>query len=175
MSQSSNAKKSNKTTSANSSKEKLRTDLMSLGETLQNIIQLQGQLAILSLPEQRTEKILLEKLRIYEESMPLLIQAFEQLAIPIMAKQAGGRPAKAKEFKVAWDIAVTHYKKNGKDLSDEALSRLASKKLMQDDPESYKKCIGWDEFGEEDIPRPFPKRTASDCLFCIRASRPYEQ
>lgn len=157
------------------SKEKMRTDLMFFGETLQQIIKLQGHLAMLPMEEQVSKKVLLEKVRIYENSMPQLVQAFEQLAITIMAKQAGGRPAKTKEFKVAWDIAVAHYKVKGRDLSDEALSRKASKKLMSDDSDSYKKCVGWDATGEEDIPRPFPKRTASDCLFCIRASRPYEE
>lgn len=171
----STARNSKKKSAINSSKEKMRTDLMSLGETLQKIIHRQGQLAMLSLQEQGTKKVLVEKLRTYEDSMPHLVQAFEQLAIPIMAKQAGGRPPKTKEFKVAWEIAIAHYKEKGTDLSDEALSRQVSKKLMKDDPDSYKKCVGWDALGEEDIPRPFPTRTASDCLFCIRASRPYEK
>jgi hypothetical protein len=175
MSKSSTASESRIKSAVKISKEKMRTDLMFFGETLQQIIKLQGHLAMLPMQEQMSEKVLLEKVLIYENSMPQLVQAFEQLAITIMAKQAGGRPAKTKEFKVAWDIAVAHYKEKGRDLSDEALSRKASKKLMRDDPDSYKKCVGWDATGEEDIPRPFPKRTASECLFCVRASRPYEK
>lgn len=175
MSKSSSASESRIKSTVKISKEKMRTDLMFFGGTLQQIIKLQGHLAMLPMQEQVSEKVLLEKVRIYENSMPRLVQAFEQLAITIMAKQAGGRPAKTKEFKVAWEIAVAHYKEKGSDLSDEALSRQASKKLMRDDPDSYKKCIGWDATGEEDIPRPFPKRTASDCLLCVRASRPYEE
>ena len=171
MSQSSKARKANP---VNSSKEKMQTEFMMLGETLHRIIQLQGHLAMLPLEKQNTKKVLQEKLRIFQDSMPQLVLAFEQLAIPIMAKQAGGRPTKSKELAVAWKIAVAHYKEKGVDLSDEALSRQVSKKLMRDDPDCYKKCAGWDELGEEDIPRPFPKRTASDCLFCVRASRPYE-
>jgi hypothetical protein len=175
MSQSSRASEPGIKNTVKIPKEKMRADLMFFGETLQQIIKLQGHLAMLPMQEQVSKKVLLEKVRIYENSMSLLLQAFEQLAITIMAKQAGGRPAKTKEFKVAWDIAVAHYKEKGRDLSDEALSRQASKKLMKDDPDSYKKCVGWDALGEEDIPRPFPKRTASDCLFCVRASRPYEE
>ena len=175
MSQTSNQRNPTTKSSFDSPKEQLRTAWLYLGETLQKIVELQRSLAGLSAQEQGTESVLLQKLRIYENGMPELVDAFERLSIPAMAKQAGGRPPKAREFNVAWEIAVAHYKKTGKDLSDESLSRKASKKLMADDPQSYKKCVGWDEEGEEDIPRPFPRRTASDCLFCLRVSRPWEE
>lgn len=175
MSQAAKTKKTSRKSSADSTQEQLRTAWLSLGETLQNIVQLQKLLGGLSMQEQRTESVLLQKLRIYQDAMPELVGAFERLATPVMAKHAGGRPTKAKELRVAWDIAVAHFKERGKDLSAENLSLITSKQLMTDDPNAYKQCVGWDKEGEEDIPRPFPQRTASDCLFCLRVSRPHEE
>jgi hypothetical protein len=175
MSQASNTTKPIRKSSVNSPKEQLRNGWLSLGETLQKIVQLQRPLAGLSVQEQTTKDVLLQKLRIYQDAMPELVDAFERLATPIMAKQAGGRPAKTMESSVARDIAVAHFKKHGKDLSAENLSRLTSKKLMADNPNGYKHCLGWDADGEEDIPRPFSQRTASDCLLYFRVSRPYEE
>lgn len=160
--------------SVDSPKEQLRTAWLYLGETLQKIIELQRSLARLSAQEQRTESVLLQKLRIYENAMPELVNAFERLSLPAMAKQAGGRPRKATEFNVAWEIAVAYYKKTGKDLSGEGLSSKASKKLMADYPEAYEKCKGWEEEGSE-VPRPYPTRSASDCLFALKVSRPWEK
>jgi len=117
---------------------------------------------------------LLQKLRIYEESIPHLMSAFEQLAEPILGKQAGGRPTNTKAFLLAWAIANNHFEKNGVDLSGESLSRITSKKLLEDYPEEYQAHLGWDALGEEDIARPFPTRTASDCLRCVKALRPHE-
>lgn len=175
MSQDSLTKKLIKKSSVDSPKEQLRNAWLSLGETLQKIIQLQRSLAGLSVQEQTSVGVLLQKLRIYQDAMPELVDAFERLATPVMAKQAGGRPAKTTESSVARDIAVAHFKKQGKDLSAENLSRLTSNKLMTDNPNAYKHCLGWDADGEEDIPRPFSQRTASDCLFYLRVSRPYEE
>jgi len=175
MSQASNTTKPIRKSSVNSPKEQLRNGWLSLGETLQKIVQLQRPLAGLSVQEQTTKDVLLQKLRIYQDAMPELVDAFERLAPPIMAKQAGGRPAKTMESSVARDIAVAHFKKHGKDLSAENLSRMTSKKLMADNPNGYKHCLGWDADGEEDIPRPFSQRTASDCLLYLRVSRPYEE
>jgi hypothetical protein len=174
MSQRSNTKRHIRKSSVDSPKEQLRSAWLSFGETLQKIVQLQRSLAVLPMQEQTTEAVLLQKLRIYQEAMPELVGAFERLGTPIMAKQAGGRPTKTKEFSVAWDIAVAYFKKHGKDLSAENLSLMTSKKLMADDPNAYKHCVGW-EAEVEDIPRPFPQRTASDCLLCLRVSRPYEE
>ena len=175
MSQDSNTKKPIKKKSVDSPKEQLRNAWLSLGETLQKIVRLQRSLAELSGREQSTKGVLLQKLRIYHEALPELVDAFERLATPVMAKQAGGRPPKTTESSVARDIAVAHFKNHGKDLSAENLSRMTSKKLMAVDPNAYKHCVGWDAEGEEDIPRPFSKRTASDCLFCLRVSRPHEE
>ena len=124
--------------------------------------------------EQMTESVLLQKLRIYQEAMPELVDAFERLGTPLMAKQAGGRPARTKEFSVAWDIAAAYFKNHGKDLSAEKLSLRTSEKLIADDPNAYEHCVGW-EAEVEGIPRPFSQRTASDCLLCLRVSRPYEE
>ncbi len=175
MTQASKPKKSITKSSVDSPKEKLRNAWLSLGETLQRIVQLQRSLAELSAQEQRTESVLLQKLRIYQDAMPELVGAFERLAIPAMAKQAGGRPPKDKEFNVAWDIAIAHFKKFGTDLSAENLSRMASKKLMSDDPDAYPKCVGWNDVGAEDVPRPYSTRAASDCLFALKVSRPWEK
>ena len=147
MSQPSNTKRSIRKSSVDSQKEQLRSAWLSLGETLQNIVQLQRPLARLSTPEQTTVAVLLQKLRIYQDAMPELVDAFERLGTPIMAKQAGGRPTKTKEFRVAWDIAVAYFKKHGKDLSAENLSLMTSKKLMADDPSAYKHCVGWEAQG----------------------------
>lgn len=174
MSQPSNKKKPIRKSSVDSPKKQLRSAWLLLGETLQKIVQLQRPLAGLSVQEQTTEDVLLQKLRIYQDAMPELVNAFELLATPAMAKQAGGRPAKTKESSVAWDIAVAYFKKNGKDLSAENLSLMTSKKLMASDPNAYKHCVGW-EAEVDDIPRPFSQRTASDCLLCLRVSRPYEE
>jgi hypothetical protein len=175
MSQDSNTKRPIRKSSVDSPKEQLRNAWLSLGETLHKIVQSQRFLAGLSEQEQMTKGVLLQKLRIYQEAMPELVDAFERLEAYVMAKQAGGRPPKTKESSVARDIAVAHFKKHGRDLSSENLSRMTSKKLMADNPNAYKHCVGWDAEGEEEIPRPFPKRTASDCLFFIRAARPYEE
>jgi len=175
MIQASNTKKPIKKKSSDSPKEQLRNAWLLLGETLQKIVRLQRPLAELPAREQKTKGVLLQKLRIYHEALPELVDAFERLATPVMAKQAGGRPPKTTESSVALDIAVAHFKKHGKDLSAENLSRMTSKKLMAEDPNAYKHCVGWDAKGEEDIPRPFPQRTASDCLFCLRVSRPHEE
>ena len=174
MSQDSLTKKLIKKSSVDSPKEQLRNAWLSLGETLQKIIQLQRSLAGLSVQEQTSVGVLLQKLRIYQDAMPELVDAFERLATPVMAKQAGGRPAKTKEFRVAWDIAGAYFKKHGKDLSAENLSLMTSRKLIADDPNAYKHCVGW-EAEVEDISRPFSQRTASDCLLCLRVSRPYEE
>lgn len=174
MSQNSNKKKPIRKGSVDSTKEQLRNAWLLLGETLQKIVQLQKPLAGLSVQEQTREDVLLQKLRIYQEFMPELVGAFEQLAVPVMAKQAGGRPPKLKESSVARDIAAAHFKKKGKDLSAENLSRMTSIKLMEDDPNAYKHCVGW-EAEVEGVTRPFSKRTASDCLLCLRVSRPYEK
>jgi hypothetical protein len=175
MSQDSNTQKPIRKSSVDSPKEQLLNAWLSLGETLQKIVQLQRPITALSVQEQMTESVLLQKLRIYQDAMPELLDAFERLATPILAKHSGGRPTKAREFIVAWDIAVTYFKKHGKDLTAENLSRMTSKKLMADDPNAYKDCVGWDEEGLGDIPRPFAQRTASDCLFCLRQSRLYEE
>ena len=175
MKKASNIKKPIRKSPVDSPKEQLRNAWLSLGESLQKIVQRQRLLAGLSVQEQMTKGVLMQKLRIYQDVMPELVDAFERLATPVMAKQAGGRPAKTQESSVARDIAVAHFQKHGKDLSAENLSRLTSKKLMTDDPNTYKHCVGWDAEGEEDIPRPFSQRTASDCLFYLRVSRPYEE
>ena len=175
MSQASNTKKPIRKSTVDSPKEQLRNAWLSLGETLQKIVQLQRPLAGLSMQEQTTEFVLLQKLRIYQDAMPELVDAFERLATPVMAKQAGGRPPKTTESSVARGIAVAHFKKYGKDLSAENLSRMTSKKLMADHPNAYKHCLGWDADVEEVIPRPFSQRTASDCLLYLRVSRPYEE
>jgi len=125
MSQDSNTKKPIKKSSVDSPKEQIRNAWLSLGETLQKIVQLQSSLAGLSVQEQKTEAVLLQKLRIYHEAMPELVDVFERLAKPVMAKQAGGRPSKATESSVARNIAVAHFKKYGKDLSAENLSGIA--------------------------------------------------
>jgi hypothetical protein len=174
MSQPSNTKRPISKSSANSPKKQLRSAWLSLGEILEKIIQLQRSLAGLSLQEQSTEAVLLQKLRIYQDAMPELVNVFERLGTPIMAKQAGGRPTKTKEFSVAWDIGMAYFKKHGKDLSAENLSQMTSKKLMADDPNAYEHCVGW-EAEVEGIRRPFSQRTASDCLLCLRVSRPYEE
>ena len=175
MSQDSNTQKPIRKSPVDSPKEQLRRAWLSLGETLQEIVQLQKTLAGLSVQEQTTEGVLLQKLRIYQDAMPKLVDAFERLATPVMAKQAGGRPPKTTESSVARDIAVAHFKKHGRDLTAENLSRMTSKKLMADNPNSYKHCVGWDEEGLGDIARPFSQRTASDCLLYLRVSRPYEE
>lgn len=174
MRQHSNTKKTIRKSSVDSPKDQLRNAWLSLGETLQKIVQLQRSLTGLSEQEQTTEGVLLQKLRIYQNAMPELLDAFERLGTPIMAKQAGGRPAKSKEFNVAWDIAVAYFKKHGEDLSAENLSLKTSRKLIADDPNAYKHCVGW-EAEVENISRPFSQRTASDCLLCLRVSRSYEK
>ena len=90
MSQAAKTKKTSRKSSADSTQEQLRTAWLSLGETLQNIVQLQKLLGGLSMQEQRTESVLLQKLRIYQDAMPELVGAFERLATPVMAKHAGG-------------------------------------------------------------------------------------
>ena len=78
MSQNSNKKKPIRKGSVDSTKEQLRNAWLSLGETLQKIIQLQKPLAGFSVQEQTREDVLLQKLRIYQEFMPELVDAFEQ-------------------------------------------------------------------------------------------------
>ena len=79
MSQDSLTKKLIKKSSVDSPKEQLRNAWLSLGETLQKIIQLQRSLAGLSVQEQTSVGVLLQKLRIYQDAMPELVDAFERL------------------------------------------------------------------------------------------------
>ena len=155
-------------------KAKLHAGWTYLGQTLERVIHLQRAHAKLPLEQQMSHEGLLQKLRIYEETIPHLMSTFEQLAEPILGKQAGGRPTNTKAFLIAWAIAKNHFEKNGVDLSGENLSRITSKKLLEDYPEEYQHHLGWDALGEEDIARPFPTRTASDCLRCLKVSRPHE-
>jgi hypothetical protein len=155
-------------------KAKLHAGWTYLGQTLERVIHLQRAHEKLPLEQQISHEGLLQKLRIYEESIPHLMSAFEQLAEPVLGKQAGGRPTNTKAFLLAWAIAKTHFEKNGVDLSGENLSRITSKRLLEDYPEEYQEHLGWDALGEEDIARPFPKRTASECLRYVKVSRPHE-
>jgi hypothetical protein len=158
-----------------SPKAKMKDGLLRLGGALASIVQGQKILAKMSMEEQNSKEVMYQKLRIYESAIPDLFDAFERLAEPILAKQAGGRPPKGEDFSTAYDMAEAHFKKTGRDLSAEQLSLKVSRLLMANNPNAYKKCLGWDAIGEEDIPRPFPTRTASTCLFTLKLCRPHEK
>ena len=166
--------KSSGSTPKAKAKAKAKAGLMRMGDALANIVQLRGQLAKIPKHQQMLPEVLVAKLHVYETYFPDLIDEFEQLAELNLAKQPGGRPTKGTEFNFAYKEASAYFNKNGCDLTAENLSRIVSKKLIDDDPISYKKYVGWDTDVEDKIPRPFPRRTAQDCLMVLRACRPYE-
>ena len=158
-------------------KAKAQAGLMRMGDALANIVQLRGQLAKIPKHQQMLPEVLVAKLRVYETYFPDLIDEFEQLAEINLAKQPGGRPTKGTEFNFAYEEARAFFDKFGHDMTGPQLSRFVSMKLMANHPERYEKCDGWDDEGKgnKEIPRPFPIRTASDCLMVVRACRPHKE
>ena len=160
-------------------KAKAQAGLMRMGDALANIVQLRGQLAKIPKHQQMLPEVLVAKLHVYETYFPDLIDEFEQLAELNLAKQPGGRPTKGTEFNFAYEEARAFFDKFSHDMTGPQLSRIVSMKLMANHPERYEKCVGWDDEGKgkgnKDIPRPFPIRTASDCLMVIKACRPHKE
>ncbi len=156
-------------------KAKAQAGLMRMRDALANIVQLQRQLAKIPKHQQMLDEVLVAKLSVYEKFFPDLVDAFEQMAGPILAKQAGGRPAKDQEDDVAFVEAMSYFKRTGRDLSAEKLSRVVSKKLIDNDPIAYKKNVGWDTDVEDKAPRPYSRRTASDFLKLFKECRPHKE
>ena len=103
------------------------------------------------------------RLKHYDESLVVLVEAFETLASLYQVKQAGGRKSNT-NFSLAYSLVKDHYIEKTKVMSAKALVKAVNKKLSNQNENA-------DEQGNE----PFSERLAGDCIRIFKICLPYEK
>ena len=129
--------------------------LNELGWILQNLVNQQSLMSQLKLESFR--------LKHYDESLVVLVEAFENLANLLQVKQAGGRKSNL-NFSLAYSLVKDHYIEKNKVMSAKALVKAVNNKLSNQNENA-------DEQGNE----PFSERLAGDCIRIFKICLPHEK
>ena len=129
--------------------------LNELGWILQNLVNQQSLMSQLKLESFR--------LKHYDESLVVLVEAFENLANLLQVKQAGGRKSNS-YFSLAYSLVKDHYIEKNKVMSAKALVKAVNNKLSNQNENA-------DEQGNE----PFSERLAGDCIRIFKICLPHEK
>ena len=129
--------------------------LNELGWILQNLVNQQSLMSQLKLESFR--------LKHYDESLVVLVEAFENLANLLQVKQAGGRKSNS-NFSLAYSLVKDHYIEKNKVMSAKALVKAVNNKLSNQNENA-------DEQGNE----PFSERLAGDCIRIFKICLPHEK